>query len=183
MEKDYGKRMEEVALRLEEIVIQQQETSDKLQEAHFSAVEAENKDEEQKFMDEEKRLRERLEEFEKESEALQKEVEKLTILAMVEKYAEMVRGYIPFAKELIDNNRDDLVQIIKLMVNAFLDIVDGLNEETSRFSKFRAGCLFTDFTNLKSAGFNEDQAFAIVLARIKSMDYIDILQKGVTKKK
>lgn len=120
------------------------------------------------------------EKLKKEMTEIGKEIGKLALLAQAEEFAEEARGYISLAKSLVDSNKKEAAEAIRVLLGLFVDIRNDLEPELAKFSKIRAEADFRDFTNLTKAGFTEHYAFQILLARIKPAAHVSSALQGAS---
>ena len=113
---------------------------------------------------------------ERKAERLKKEIEQIVNetgkLMLVEKayeFAAEAREYIELAKDLIDSNKAEAAGVIRLLLGVFIDIRKDLEPDLSALSDINARALFRDYGALKGVGFGDEQAFQIILARIKPL--------------
>lgn len=107
---------------------------------------------------------------------LEEEQEKMEVLLKVEESVELARAYIPLGKAIIDGSKGEVIDIIKLLMSIGIEVRKGLKDELEDISKLNAEAKMRDFKNLTTAGFDEEQAFKIVLATIKPVNFAEILQ-------
>jgi len=109
--------------------------------------------------------------------SLQEQLERLSAVENVEKVLNETHQYIPLVKDILGKFKGDLSIVIKLLVNAGIDIAKDLDGEISTISKMSAKRLFQGYKDLRSAGFTKDEAFRIILAKIKPINFSEILNQ------
>ena len=106
---------------------------------------------------------------------LTEELKKLGIFLNVEAGVEVAKEYLPFVKEIVGMAQGEIANTFKLFFDLILDTRNQLEPELDRLSLANAKALFRDFDNLKSAGFPEDRAYQILLARIKPASLAEVV--------
>ena len=92
--------------------------------------------------------------------------------------AQVLQGRVPeITKELA-------TPFLKSIIGSLAQVLNGLDEELDRMASFRAKGFGRMFRELKTHGFNEDQAMAIILASIKPTTFVEQLSgiKSTAKK-
>jgi hypothetical protein len=92
--------------------------------------------------------------------------------------AQVLQGRVPeITKELA-------TPFLKSIIGSLAQVLNGLDEELNQMASFRAKGFGRQFRLLKTEGFNEDQAMAIILASIKPTTFVEQLSgiKSTAKK-
>ncbi|MFH0892494.1 MAG: hypothetical protein V1867_06985 [Candidatus Falkowbacteria bacterium] len=105
----------------------------------------------------------------KEIDDITAEIEKLKPLAQAEEFAEEARKYISMAKQMVDANKKEMADAIRVFLGLLLDVKKDIEPELDALSRLRAVTDYRDYENLKMAGFKAPEAFQIFLARIKPL--------------
>ncbi len=109
------------------------------------------------------------ERIKKELAEIAEEMAKLTMLAEAEAFAQQARGYIALAKQIVDSNKKEAADAIRVFLGLLLDVKKDIEPELDALSRLRAKTDYRDYENLKKAGFKAPEAFQIFLARIKPL--------------
>ena len=110
-------------------------------------------------------------------------IDKDDIEEVVEEISEAFQDadqYLAIAKGIIEIGKPVAVDVLKVVVKTLTDIRCGLEPELAAQSLASAKATHRDFMNYKEAGFTEEQAFTLVLAAIKPVNFSEMLTKGVT---
>ncbi len=119
----------------------------------------------------------KMDKLQSEIRSLQEQLERLSAVESVENVFNEIHQYIPLAKDIFGKAKVDFSIVIKMLVNAGIDIAKGLDGEISTISKLSAKRLFQGYEDLCKAGFTKDEAFRIILARIKPINFSEILNQ------
>lgn len=122
-----------------------------------------------------------VEELRKKKEELE---EKMQVLQLQGGIQEKISHFLPFisvGKDLLAENKELLIKICGILLDAFCDVETGVDSQLAKLSKASAKISFRKFTELKKAGFNENQAMALLLAsKIKISDILQIASQSST---
>ncbi len=94
------------------------------------------------------------------------EAEKLMILQAIQTKLDLARPYIELGREIAQVAPAEIVDILKIVADAGLDILEGMEGEIQRLTTFVAKQRRHEFMALTGAGFNEEQAMQLLLAGI-----------------
>ena len=117
--------------------------------------------------------------LELELESLKAEMEKLEALAAIEQAVSQVKSFLPVAKYAVDSFKGEVAEILTNLVGALIDVREGLDDQLARLSQISAHSRFRQFEHYKTEGFTKEQAFMLVLAQIKPVNF-EAVNKGVT---
>ena len=113
-------------------------------------------------------------------ESLKAEIEKFQVLAAIEATVNQFKSFLPVAKYAIDSFKGEVAEILTNLVSALIDVREGLDEPLARLSKLNAHDLYRKFTDHQEAGFSKEQAFTLVLAGIKPVNFSEVVSKSAT---
>lgn len=109
---------------------------------------------------------------------MEKQLERLSTAENAERILDEVHQYIPLVKDIFGKAKGDLSVIIKLLVNAGIDIAKDLDGEISTISNMSAKMMFRGYKDLCEAGFKRHEAFRIILAKIKPINFSEAIQQA-----
>ena len=82
----------------------------------------------------------------------------------------MVKALLPVATMVIDKYKPLAVQVIKVLFRKLIDVREEMKPESATLSVMRAEWAYRNFSSYQKSGFTRKEAFALVLASIKSSD-------------
>jgi hypothetical protein len=115
------------------------------------------------------------EKIQKLGEELEEKEELLGAMLMADEMKKNVKKWVDIVMVISDENKGLIYDIIGKLIMLYTDGAEALVEKMRKFQEVDAKALFDKFTAYKKAGFSEDQAFALVLAGIKSINFTELL--------
>ncbi|MDP3999103.1 MAG: hypothetical protein Q8P76_00725 [bacterium] len=97
--------------------------------------------------------------------------ELIALLAQADEYLDLGEGMVKGAKPTV-------VRALKLVLNTALDVGDDLGPELARLSAMTAKNKRRAYTDYAAAGFTAEQAFSLVLASVKPVNFTEMLNKS-----
>lgn len=85
-------------------------------------------------------------------------------------------SYLEVGDELARVVKPLFGKALKILLTTGLDIYDDLNPEFVRISALKAKGLRNDYDNYRKAGFTKEEAFKLVIASIKPINFTEIIK-------
>ncbi len=94
-----------------------------------------------------------------------------TVLGQADAFLAAGEGIVKTAKPTI-------AKALKLLLKAGIDIRKEMEEELAELSKIKAQTLYRDYKNYTKVGFGKTEAFKLILASIKPINFSEMLSKA-----
>lgn len=101
------------------------------------------------------------------------------VTGVLGKYSPMVDEFLPVIKEIVSENQTVVTGLLGLVMDSYCDCADDLKEQRLRMKKLTAENLRAMYDALKAVKFTNDQAMAILLAKIPSSNLLQNIGKGI----
>ncbi len=87
--------------------------------------------------------------------------------------------YVAVGKALVVASQPILVDVLKTVIKTYVDVRGELEPELAAHSVLATKAIHRDYQNYQKAGFTKAQAFALVLAAVKPVNFSEALSNGV----
>lgn len=111
--------------------------------------------------------------------AMKEELDYLKIREEIQEFLDTkVRPFARISALVASAAPDELADTLKPVANGLLDLVDKMSEEHDRLTKILAVNAFNKYRALVDAGFDESQAMQILLAGIRPVNVVELINKS-----
>jgi len=86
--------------------------------------------------------------------------------------------FLDLGEDALKSAKPTVVRALKLLLNTALDIGDDLEKELNRLSAMTAKNKWRAYQNYVKFGFTAEQAFSLVLASVKPVNFTEMLNKS-----
>lgn len=83
--------------------------------------------------------------------------------------------YLDIGESIVKGAKPTVVRALKLALNTILDVGDDLEPEMTRLSTVTSKSKWRNYQNYTNAGFTAEQAFSLVLASVKPVNFTEML--------
>lgn len=183
--KEITKQKEEIEKRMEDIRQKKEGAStllenvrDEIRDLGFSETQSEK---EKKLKEKEEKIKQDYERFEAEeakliefSQILEEQLETFT---KIKEFFDMYRAlFLPLGEHTAAKTREELVNLIKILLNELISGRENLEKELNQLSVIRSNALYREYRNLTKAGFDEDKAWQWILTKSSPLGIIEIIK-------
>lgn len=87
-------------------------------------------------------------------------------------------AYLAAGEGIAKTIKPAVAKALKLLMKTGIDIRKEMEKELAELSKIKAQALYRDYRNYTKAGFRKTEAFKLILASIKPINFSEILSKA-----
>ncbi len=86
--------------------------------------------------------------------------------------------YLTAGEGIVEAAKPAITKALKLLARTGIDVRKEMEKELAELSKIKAQALYRDYKNYANAGFGKTEAFKLVLASIKPINFSEMLSKA-----
>ena len=101
------------------------------------------------------------------------------VAGLMEELSEMLKSadvYLEVGDKAVESLRPVISKALRILLGALIETYNDLEPELEASSSLGAKAKRRDFTNYVKAGFTKEQAFTLVLASIKPVNFAEVLK-------
>lgn len=87
-------------------------------------------------------------------------------------------AFLTAGEEIVKTAKPTLTKALKLLLKTGIDVRKEMEKELAELSKIKAQALYRDYKNYTEAGFGKTEAFKLILASIKPVNFSETLNKA-----